>query len=175
MKAAQMEKTATIEIAKEYLNFSAGHFTIFSATERERLHGHNFLVSAKIESPVDENGLCFNYGNLKQKLKALCDALDEYMLLPIHSPFLNIETTDTEHLVQFNNETLRFNKSDCLLLPLRNTTVEEFSQLLLNRLLEDRDIKAYDIRKIEIRVSSGAGQWGACEWKSCHHKSAVEQ
>lgn len=170
-----MKRTATIEIAKEYLNFSAGHFTIFSATERERLHGHNFSVSTKIESSVNENGLCFNYGNLKQKLKVLCDDLDEYMLLPMHSPYLDIETNDTEHVVRFNDETLRFNKSDCLLLPVRNTTVEEFSELLLNRLLADPEIKAYDISKIEMRVSSGAGQWGTCEWTSHSQKSTSEK
>ena len=161
-----MERITTIEVAKEYLKFSAGHFTVFSATERERLHGHNFSVSAKIESPVNENGLCFDYGNLKNTLKGLCDSLDEYMLLPTLSPYLKIETTDTEHLVRFNNETMRFNKTDCLLLPLRNATVEEFAQLLLDRLLEDPEIAGYDIRKIEMRVSSGAGQWGSCEWIS---------
>ena len=161
-----MKQATTIEIAKEYLNFSAGHFTIFSATERERLHGHNFSVSAKVESPVDNNGLCFNYGSLKKKLKRLCDDLDEYMLLPMHSPFLGIETTEAEHLVTFNNETMRFNKTDCLLLPIRNTTVEEFAQLLLDRLLADPDMDNYAISKIEMRVSSGAGQWGACKWSN---------
>ena len=34
-----MEELTTIEIDKENLKFSAAHFTIFSGTERERLHG----------------------------------------------------------------------------------------------------------------------------------------
>ena len=44
-----MTQLTTIELSKEYLKFSAGHFTVFSATERERLHGHNFSVSALTE------------------------------------------------------------------------------------------------------------------------------
>ena len=36
------KKLGRIEIAKQALNFSAAHFTIFSQTEREDLHGHNF-------------------------------------------------------------------------------------------------------------------------------------
>ncbi len=52
-----MEQLTTIEVSKEYLKFSAAHFTIFSATERERLNGHNFRVSAKITEPVGPNGM----------------------------------------------------------------------------------------------------------------------
>ena len=161
-----MQRLTTIELSKEYLKFSIGHFTIFSATERERLHGHNFSVSASIVAPVGDNGLCFSYGEFKKKLEILCDSLDEYMILPKDSPYLNIETTETEYLVGFNGEQMRFLKSDCLLLPIRNSTVEEFAAYLLDQLLEDPDIIGYEVRYLEMRVSSGPGQWGSCEWTS---------
>ena len=66
---------ATIEIAKDYLNFSAGHFTIFSASERENLHGHNWRVGCEIETPIGEDGLCFDYGLAKKALMALSEQL----------------------------------------------------------------------------------------------------
>lgn len=161
-----MQRLTTIELSKEYLKFSAGHFTIFSATERERLHGHNFAVSASIVAPVGDNGLCFSYGDFKKKLERLCHSLDEYMLLPSLSPFLRIEEIGNEYQVHFNGETLRFLSSDCILLPIRNCTVEEFASYLLDQLLEDSDIANYQVRKVEMRVSSGPGQWGSCEWVS---------
>ena len=161
-----MERFTTIELSKEYLKFSASHFTIFSATERERLHGHNFAVSAKIVAPIDDNGLCFSYGELKKTIAALCADWDEYMLIPTRSPFLSIEELDTEYRLTFNGETMHFLKSDCLLLAIRNTTVEEFAGLLLERLLKDPAIIKYDVRQIEMRVSSGPGQWGSCEWQA---------
>ena len=35
---------STLEIGKEDMKFSAAHYTVFSATERERLHGHTHAV-----------------------------------------------------------------------------------------------------------------------------------
>ena len=163
-----MTQLTTIELSKEYLKFSAGHFTIFSATERERLHGHNFSVSASIVAPVGDNGLCFSYGEFKSKLQNLCKQLDEYMILPANSPYLKVDTQNGEYIVKFADETLRFPISDTLLLPIRNATVEEFANYLLEQLLKDSDISRYDVRKLEMKVSSGPGQWGSCEWLANH-------
>ncbi|MEM8769384.1 MAG: 6-carboxytetrahydropterin synthase, partial [Pseudomonadota bacterium] len=69
-----MSSTAetTIEISKDYLHFNSAHFTIFSATEREDLHGHTFYVRARVTSPIDENGMAFDYNIVKKRLLALC-------------------------------------------------------------------------------------------------------
>ena len=80
-----------IEITKEYLTFSAGHFTIFSATDRENLHGHNFQVRCAVTASIGPDGLAFNYVLLKRVLRALCDELNERVLLPDHSPYLTLE------------------------------------------------------------------------------------
>lgn len=155
----------TIEISKEDLKFSAAHFTIFSATERERLHGHNFAVRVSVSAPVGENGMCFNYTELKSRIRALCRELDEYTLLPAHSPHLKIAENDGQYVVSFNDETLYFSRKDTKLLPLRNTTVEEYAHYLLSRLLQDQAFFDPDtIRAIVLKVSSGPGQWGAAEW-----------
>ena len=159
-----MDRLTTIELAKEYLKFSVAHFTIFSSTERERLHGHNFSVSAEIDAPVNDNGLCFSYAEFKKKLELLCSELDEYLVLPNLSPHLVINHQQDEYVVEFNGEKMRFLVADTLLLPIRNSTVEEFADYLLQQLLEDADIVNYDIRRVLIKVSSGPGQWGSSEW-----------
>ena len=51
-----MTRITTLHIDKESHKFSAAHYTIFSATERERLHGHNYSVSARIVAPMGDNG-----------------------------------------------------------------------------------------------------------------------
>jgi 6-pyruvoyltetrahydropterin/6-carboxytetrahydropterin synthase len=161
-----MEQLTTIELSKEYLKFSAAHFTVFSATERERLHGHNFKVSARVTAPVGLNGMCFSYRILKDKLEALCASLDEYLLLSAQSPHLRVTEEGENYRVEFNNETMHFLKADTLLLPVRNATVEEYSRYILERLLEDRElIDGYDIREVGIKVSSGPGQWGSARWR----------
>jgi hypothetical protein len=86
-----MEQLTTLYINKESHKFSAAHFTIFSATERERLHGHNYSVSARIVAPMGDNGFSADYNVYKTRLARLCDELDEYMLLAGDSPYQTIE------------------------------------------------------------------------------------
>lgn len=159
-----MKRIASIEINKEYLHFSSAHFTIFSATERERLHGHNFHVAAKITSPVDDNGLCFNYQIIKDLLRAQCQQLDEYTLIPANSAYLKIAEEAPFYRVHFDRETMYFLSSDVRLLPVTNITVEELAHYLLNNLLEE--INDIQLLKLEIKVSSGPRQWGSCSWES---------
>ena len=160
-----MDRLTTIELAKEYLKFSAAHFTIFSATERERLHGHNFTVSATITAPVDENGLCFRYSIFKQHLKKLCRSLDEYTLIAARSPHLIINEQESYYRVTFNNQDMLLLQSDTLLLPIKNTTVEELSYYLLDNLLTDNTIIAdNNVQALAITVCSGPGQSGSACW-----------
>jgi 6-pyruvoyltetrahydropterin/6-carboxytetrahydropterin synthase len=157
-----------IEISKDYLNFSAGHFTLFSATERENLHGHNFRVRCAVTAQVGEGGLTFDYVILKRALKELCDALDERVLLPLESPYLCIERRDGLVLAHFADERIPFLDRDVLLLPIRNVTIEELAPLLLARLRAHPEIAAMApaIRAIELGVSSGQGQWAIAQWES---------
>ncbi len=160
-----MSKYATITLAKEYLKFSAGHFTLFSATERERLHGHNFSVKASFRAPVNENGLCFDYGAMKNCLAEVCATLDEYMLLPGRSPYLLLtEDEACIHLV-FNGVKMQFLKADTRVLPLTNISVEELSAYLLSLLIKEPIIEESGVDWIEVAVSSGPGQWGSSQWQ----------
>lgn len=159
-------RTTTIDIAKENLKFSGAHFTIFSATERERLHGHNFKVRATVKAAVDDNGMCFNYQEIKKRLRSVCETLDEYLLLAGNSPHLQISETDSDYLVSFAGASMQFLKSDTLVLPIRNTTVEEFSAYILDNLISaDRFFLDNDVHSLAIGVSSGDGQWGFSSWE----------
>lgn len=158
----QEPQLATLYIDKESHKFSAAHYTIFSATERERLHGHNYSVSAKIVAPMGNNGFAADYNVYKNRIKRLCDELDEYMILPEHSPHQTLEDAGTHYRVAFANDTLHFLKSDTLVLPIVNATVEEFSRYLLARVIADS--RGEDLREVQICVASGPGQKGCTTW-----------
>ena len=161
-----MERLTTIYIDKESHKFSAAHFTIFSATERERLHGHNFAVSARIVAPVDDNGLTGDYAVYKAQLKKLCDTFDEYTLIPSASPYLEVGEEGEYYRVVHNGDVLLLFKADTQVIPVRNTTVEDLSDFLLGILVEDTAfLEAQDIREIEVLVSSGPGQTGSAVWR----------
>lgn len=157
-----MTEYTSLYIDKESHKFSAAHFTIFSATERERLHGHNYSVSARIVAPMGDNGFSADYNVYKNRLKSLCDAIDEYMILAGDSPHQQIEEQGDSYRVRFAGETMHFLRKDTLVLPIRNATVEEFSRYLLALLVQES--AGDDLREIELCVASGPGQKGCSLW-----------
>ena len=159
-------KLTTIELAKEAMKFSAGHFTIFSATERERLHGHNFSVQAHFTGELDDNGMMGDYKLYKRLLLAQCEALDEYLLLPGRSPHLRLRDQGEHIIAEFAGEQLQFPRRDVLVLPIRNVTVEELAGLICARLIDEAELpwKA-PIHQLTVKVSSGPGQLGTATWR----------
>lgn len=109
--------------------------------------------------------MCFSYVEIKKRLRKLCAELDEYTLLPAQSPYMRVEEQGKYYRAEFNGEELLFLKADTLLLPLRNTTVEEFARYVLERLLDDAPfIDGNEISELVMKVSSGPGQWGSASW-----------
>ena len=157
-----MERLTTLYIDKESHKFSAAHYTIFSATERERLHGHNYSVSARIVAPLGGNGFSADYNVYKKRLATVCNALDEYMLLAGDSPYQQIEERGPCYCVTYAGQEMLFLQSDTQVLPIRNATVEEFSYYLLQQLLLAS--AGEDLREIELCVASGPGQKGCASW-----------
>lgn len=167
-----MSGLATLHIDKESHKFSAAHYTIFSATERERLHGHNYSVSAVICAPMGINGFAADYNVYKNRIKTLCDELDEYMILPEHSPYQDVERRGDEYHVVFDGTAMRFLCADTLLLPIKNATVEEFAHYLLQRLLA---LSAGDaLAELKVFVSSGPGQKAEAAWSVMEEGIAVQ-
>ena len=159
-----MTQLATLHIDKQAHKFSAAHFTIFSATERERLHGHNYGVSARIVSEMGDNGFSADYKVYKRALQKICDAHDEYMLLPSNSPWLAVEEQKGEYLATFDGKTLRFPVDETLLLPIVNVTVEALAQYLLDLILKQSELD--EIVELELFVSSGDGQMSSACWRA---------
>ena len=159
-------RRASIELAKEDMHFSAAHFTIFSANRRENLHGHNFFVQVQAGGPIDANGLCFDYTLLKDRLRALCDSLDETLLIAAQSPHLVIEEKHDEVVVAFADETLRLPRRDVKLLPIRNVTVEELAHWFTDTLASDAGFASLPVEMLTVRLSSGPGQWAVTTWRS---------
>ncbi len=158
-----MERLSTLYIDKESHKFSAAHYTIFSATSRERLHGHNYSVSVRIVAPMESNGFSADYNLYKSRLKTLCESYDEYMLLAADSPFQEIESVGANYKVTFDRDEMFFLQSDTLVLPILNATIEELSYLLLEQFLAN--CAGDDLREVELFVASGAGQRASASWK----------
>ena len=152
---------SVIELQKEAMHFSAGHFTIFSATERENFHGHNYQAGISLHTWVDNTGLSFDYRFYKRHFEALCKKLDETFLMPGKSPYLTWKEEEGYICFTFNNQKMPFLSSDVTILPVSNITVEELSRWLVDEMVATNTqlLKEHHVHKIVIKVFSGQGQF----------------
>lgn len=156
----------TVELQKESMKFSAGHTTIFSATEREPLHGHMYTVYLGITTWVEENGMTFDYRYYKQKVEELCKYLNQTFLMPTQSPYLSRTEEDEYYYFTFNHKKIPFLKEDVTLLPLTNITVEELSRWFIDKLTEDKEeLLHHHVEKMKVKVFSAPGQSASHHWR----------
>ena len=112
-----------VVLAKSDFKFSAAHFTLFSATQAEPLHGHNYRVRVEVEGPeLDELGLLIDFDSLKREIRAACRRLDDRTLIPAASPLLTVESDESHVDVQFCERSYRFPCDEVVLLDITNTT-----------------------------------------------------
>ncbi|MFT3742232.1 MAG: 6-carboxytetrahydropterin synthase [Gammaproteobacteria bacterium] len=159
---------STIELFGDDFTFSIAHFTLFSATSRERLHGHNYHAHVTIVAEMTELGITFDYEVFKAKILAVCKQLDLYLLLPQYSPVLKIVDQEPYYYVYFDQDEMHFLKKDVKLMPIRNITIEELSEWFLKALLGDHQecIKTFRIQGLTVKISNGAGRYAAASWYS---------
>lgn len=161
-----MSRFSTIELFKEDMKFSAGHFTIFSKTIRENLHGHNYNLYAAFTTEINDEGLSFDYRFYKEKLYQLCQNLDETVILPGNSKYLSFDERRDYYHVNFNQEIMIFLKRDVTILPIFNVTVEELSNWFLQQILADKkELTVNKIMDVKVKVFSGPGQSGSAVWE----------
>jgi 6-pyruvoyltetrahydropterin/6-carboxytetrahydropterin synthase len=162
-----MEHSSIIELQKEFFDFSAGHFTVFSENKRENLHGHNYHVQLQLQCKVGNEGLNFDYRHYKMKLRTVLKQLDQTTILATKCPFSQIVEKDNLIWVHFNGEEIPFLKRDVTLLDISNTTVEELSLWVLKQLInDDQDILKHHIDSVEVKVYSNLAQAGSARWNN---------
>lgn len=161
-----MSYITTVELQKEAMKFSAGHTTIFSATEREPLHGHLYSVYLALTTRVEENGMTFDYRYYKKRIHELCRQLNQTFLMPTESPFLTMSEDNEYYYFTFNHKKIPFLKEDVTLMPLTNITVEELSKWFVQELIQDKEeLEKNRIERIIVKVFSAPGQSASHEWK----------
>lgn len=153
-----------MNFSKENFKFSSSHFTMFNATEAERLHGHNYSVSLSLKTKdIDsELGMAIDFNEIKKIIKEACDFLDEYILIPENSGFLKINQEGQQIQVNFANKVYSLPESDVRLLALSNVTCEELAKYLALKI--SYEIKSLNqqhkvkIEHINLTVQETSGQ-----------------
>jgi 6-pyruvoyltetrahydropterin/6-carboxytetrahydropterin synthase len=129
----------SIFIKKSNLKFSSAHMTVWTSTQKEGLHGHNYTTEARFvlrEYQVDQSLQGFvPYSDLKAVMQQICEAWDEKVLLPQLCPYFKI-IEQTAQSIEFKLCGSRYvlPASEVVLLAVDNITTEalafEFGQQL---------------------------------------------
>jgi 6-pyruvoyltetrahydropterin/6-carboxytetrahydropterin synthase len=154
----------SVVVAKEYLKFSAAHF-IAHPGFREPLHGHNYKVSVRVEADLGRDGYVLDFGLVKRVAKALCEELDERVIVPERSDCLRVAVDATQvEMVTAEGDAFRFPRKDCVVLPIVHSSAEELAAYLLERLRVALGAEAggRGLTALEVGVAEAPGQVAYC-------------
>jgi 6-pyruvoyltetrahydropterin/6-carboxytetrahydropterin synthase len=152
-----------VVVEKDYLKFSAAHFIAYKGF-REPLHGHNYQVSVTLSGAVGPDGYVLDFGIVKRVTKAVCEELDERVLVPARSDCLTVTQDGSSIVLEYEDGTrFVFPASDCVLLPIAHASAEELAAYVLSRLRAGLGAHAMrGLTEIEVGVSEAPGQAAFC-------------
>lgn len=150
-----------LKLFKEKFKFSAAHFLIFDEQRAERLHGHNYRVRLDVKVPEKDlayssKGFYIDFSEIKKEVAGILFQWDEKVLLPDqHQDFKFRQEGDTLH-VNFRDRYYAFPVNEVERLALSNTSVEELSRLLAEKILHS--LSALGVEEICVEVEETPGQ-----------------
>ena len=154
----------SVVVSKDYLKFAAAHFIAYPGF-REPLHGHNYQVSVRVEADLGADGYVLDFGLVKRVAKALCEELDERIIVPERSDCLTI-TVDATRVAMTTPEGdhFQFPRADCVVLPIIHSSAEELAAFLLGRLRASLASEAggRGLAALEVGVAEAPGQIAYC-------------
>jgi len=145
-----------IDGAHSGIRFSACHF-IPGHEKCSKLHGHSYIVRARLEGDVGENGMVMDFVDIKRSLKKIADEMDHKTLLPRSTD--NVKVTDKKNEVEVLTCGKRyiFPKEDVLILDVDITTAEEMSRLMFKRLMNVVKFPK-NVKKLWVGLDEERGQ-----------------
>lgn len=150
-----------LHLSKEYLKFSAAHFLIFDAQRAEKLHGHNYRVEVDFywnQITDSQLGLCADFKELKDLVRAELEKWDERVLLPGNCPEMKFAEDKQSLGVHFRERVYVFPKDEIVILPIVNTSVELLSQLFA-QLVWNHSAR-FGFKGLKVYVEETPGQGG---------------
>jgi 6-pyruvoyltetrahydropterin/6-carboxytetrahydropterin synthase len=150
-------------VSKDSFKFNAAHFMAYDGF-RERLHGHNYRVSVRVEGRLNTDGYVIDFGDIKRAASAICQQMNERVLIPERSDCLKIERSAAEVTVTCRDGS-RFvlPVSDCVFLPIAHSSAEELADYVCERLLESLPrLSERGVSAVEVAVAEAPAQEARC-------------
>lgn len=155
-------RSFAIRVYKQYFNFASSHFMFFENGDREPLHGHNYRVEVRGDTPSLTGAMVFDFLNIKPIIREICNRLDHKLLLPEFNPFLKIiedSGGSNYKLILDQKEEMSIPKTDILILPIENTSAELFAKYMAEEI--NKELKkqyGFIFLTLEVEVEETPGQ-----------------
>ena len=155
-----MNETRHVTVEGVRLRFAASHMATLG-DEFEPLHGHNYIVTARVEGDLTSDRWVIDFSALKRMAREACEYLDHRFLLQADSPHLRIHQVDSGWTVGFEEREYRFPEADVIALPIENSTAELLAEWIAGRMIAGlRDGGHTNIRRLAVDVEEMPGQSG---------------
>ena len=154
-----------VSVERLRLKFAAAHMATLG-DELEPLHGHNYMVSCRVDGALTADHWVIDFAALKTYVREACDFLDHHFLLQERSSLLKIARDGDAWTVAFEGRSYRFPASDVRALPIENTTTELLAEYLAGQVAERLKSGGHtNITRLAVEVEEMPGQAGgyACD------------
>jgi 6-pyruvoyltetrahydropterin/6-carboxytetrahydropterin synthase len=141
------------------MHFSASHF-VKSEDEVENLHGHNYTLEIKLTGSLNEDGMVYDFREVKSKAVKICKTLDHKVLLPGQSDAIKFSKSEGFIEVIVGEKRYVFPEEDCVIIPTKATTTELLAQHILELLEFPKEFI------VKACVSESEGKTGCYKRKS---------
>lgn len=147
-----------VHVTKDYLKFNAAHFIAYPGF-REALHGHNYRVSVDIEGRLSAQGYVVDFGIVKKAARAICDRLNERLILPMQSDCLGFRVAGPQIFVRYEEDEFSFPLKDVIQLPIIHSSAEELARYFVGELRRElAAIGVVGMQAIEVGIAETPGQ-----------------
>ena len=162
--------TYDLFLDRDYLTFSCAHFVI-GEHFHEALHGHNYNILVNVYGTQGKDNMVINFHEIKRILKPLVDTIDHHILIPTKNRFVNLIEKGEQLVLQVPHigKEYEFPKSDVVMLPIENTTVEEMSHYFVKMLAKNKEMKQGNISQVTVTIYEYEGQGVTTELFPVHH------
>lgn len=143
------------------IRFSAAHF-IPGEWKCDRIHGHDYFISARIAGELDGNSYFLDFSKAKTSLKEIADSLDHTVLIPEKNKIMHLRKENSSIYVKVREKEYTFPLSECRILPIMDTTAECLSIYILDKFRESLE---GNYEEIDIEIHEGPGQYAKSSWK----------
>ena len=143
----------SVRVKDQRMHFSASHF-LKSEGQFENLHGHNYSLKIKLTGPLNDDGMVYDFREVKSKAIKICKTLDHKVLLPQESKTIKVSKSDEFIEVHVGEKRYVFPEDDCVVIPTKATTAELLAKYIHDHLDFPKDFK------VKVCVSESAGSTG---------------